>query len=79
VGSLESRVMVSARKFVELGAPVTEEIAELEPIETTTRNLTLDFDDPEKVDATEPEVAESETQADLGLNGKALPASKASD
>ena len=45
VGSLESRVMVSARKFVELGAPVTEEIAELNPIETTTRNLTLDFED----------------------------------
>jgi DNA recombination protein RmuC len=45
VGSLESRVMVSARKFAELGASVTEEIAELAPIETTTRNLTLDFDD----------------------------------
>ena len=51
VGSLESRVMVSARKFVELGAPVTDEIAELSPIETTTRNLTLDFDDPEKAEA----------------------------
>ena len=74
VGSLESRVMVSARKFVELGAPVTEEIAELNPIETTTRNLTLEFDDPENVEATEPE-----GQGDLGLNGKALPASKASD
>src|ERR1051326_6357690 len=73
VGSLESRVMVSARKFVELGAPVTEEIAELSPIETTTRNLTLDFDDPEKVAATE-----AEAQGDLGLNGKAL-SSKASD
>ena len=54
VGSLESRVMVSARKFVELGAPVTEEIAELSPIETTTRNLTLEFDDPEKAEATRP-------------------------
>jgi DNA recombination protein RmuC len=74
VGSLESRVMVSARKFVELGAPVTDEIAELSPIETTTRNLTLEFDDPENVEATEPEA-----QTDLGLNGKALPASKASD
>jgi DNA recombination protein RmuC len=74
VGSLESRVMVSARKFVELGAPVTEEIAELNPIETTTRNLTLEFDDPENVEATEPE-----GQGNLGLNGKALPASKASD
>lgn len=74
VGSLESRVMVSARKFVELGAPVTDEIAELSPIETTTRNLTLEFDDPENAEATEPEA-----QGDLGLNGKALPASKASD
>jgi DNA recombination protein RmuC len=74
VGSLESRVMVSARKFVELGAPVTDEIAELSPIETTTRNLTLEFDDPENVEATEPEA-----QGGLGLNGKALPASKASD
>jgi len=66
--------MVSARKFVELGAPVTDEIAELSPIETTTRNLTLEFDDPENVEA-----AEREAQGDLGLNGKALPASKASD
>lgn len=79
VGSLESRVMVSARKFVELGAPVTEEIAELSPIETTTRNLTLEFDDPENAEAAEPEAVEPEAQADLGLNGKALPASKASD
>ena len=45
VGSLESRVMVSARKFAELGAPVGDEIAELNPVETTTRNLTLDFQD----------------------------------
>jgi DNA recombination protein RmuC len=74
VGSLESRVMVSARKFVELGAPVTEEIAELSPIETTTRNLTLDFDDPEKAEAgTEP--ADSNGLA----SRKALSASKASD
>jgi DNA recombination protein RmuC len=54
VGSLESRVMVTARKFVELGAPVTEEIATLEPIETTTRNLTLEFDDPEALALPEP-------------------------
>lgn len=47
VGSLESRVMVSARKFADLGAPVTEELAELNPVETTTRNLTLDFQEPE--------------------------------
>ena len=77
VGSLESRVMVSARKFVELGAPVTEAIAELSPIETTTRNLTLDFDDPEKAEATEN--GEASVGNDL-LSGKnALSASKASD
>ena len=44
VGTLESRVMVSARKFVELGAPVTEEIPEVNPIETTTRTLALEWD-----------------------------------
>ncbi len=46
VGSLESRVMVSARRFVELGAPVIEEIPLLDQIETTTRNLTLEFGEP---------------------------------
>jgi DNA recombination protein RmuC len=78
VGSLESRVMVSARKFVELGAPVTDEIAELSPIETTTRNLTLDFEDPEALDSstsTQPSLLEE----DVPQNSKALPASKASD
>jgi DNA recombination protein RmuC len=47
VGTLESRVMVSARKFAELGAPVAGEIPELEPIETTTRTLALDWGDEE--------------------------------
>jgi DNA recombination protein RmuC len=77
VGSLESRVMVSARKFVELGAPVTEQIAELGPIETTTRNLTLEFDDPEN-----PETSGTSEPADsngLEAQRKALSASKASD
>ena len=77
VGSLETRVMVSARKFVELGAPVTDEIAELSPIETTTRNLTLEFDDPEKAElsgTTEPEDSNG-----LEAKRKALSASKASD
>jgi DNA recombination protein RmuC len=45
VGTLESRVMVSARRFAELGAPVTDEIPEIEPIETTTRTLAFDFDE----------------------------------
>jgi DNA recombination protein RmuC len=77
VGSLESRVMVSARKFVELGAPVTDEIAELSPIETTTRNLTLDFDDPEKAEATEN--GDPLVGADPVSGRKTLSASKASD
>ena len=45
VGSLEGRVMVSARKFSELGAPVVDDIAELEPIDTTARTLQLDWGD----------------------------------
>jgi DNA recombination protein RmuC len=55
VGTLESRVMVSARKFAELGAAVTDEIPEIEPIETTTRTLALDWgDEPEIEDDREP-------------------------
>jgi DNA recombination protein RmuC len=42
-GSMESRVMVTARKFPELGAAITEEIPELGQIETTTRTLSLDW------------------------------------
>src|SRR5450755_1926192 len=45
VGSLENRVLVSARKFAELGAPVAEDIPELEPIETTARALSFEWDD----------------------------------
>jgi DNA recombination protein RmuC len=45
VGSLESRVLVSARKFSELGASVAEDIPELEPIETTARALSFEWDD----------------------------------
>jgi DNA recombination protein RmuC len=39
VGSLESRVLVAARKFPELSVPVKDEIPELEPIEKATREL----------------------------------------
>ena len=39
VGSLESRVMVSARKFSELGPAVTNELPEFERIEKVTRKL----------------------------------------
>jgi DNA recombination protein RmuC len=45
VGSLENRVLVSARKFAELGAPVAEEIPEVEPIETTARALSFEWDE----------------------------------
>src|SRR3984957_19256491 len=45
VGSLESRVLVSARKFADLGAAVAEDIPELEPIETTSRALSFEWDD----------------------------------
>jgi DNA recombination protein RmuC len=48
VGSLESRVLVSARKFSELGAAVAEDIPELEPIETTARALSFDWDEAEE-------------------------------
>lgn len=77
VGSLESRVMVSARKFVELGAPVTEAISELNPIETTTRNLTLDFDDAPSLELN----AGSETtdKSDVAVGGQLFSSSKASD
>jgi DNA recombination protein RmuC len=52
IGTLETRVMVSARKFGELGAAVTEEIPAVEPIETTARTLALDWgdEDPSVVD-----------------------------
>jgi len=42
-GSMESRVMVTARKFPELGAAITEEIPEINQIETTTRTPSLDW------------------------------------
>jgi DNA recombination protein RmuC len=46
-GSFETRVMVTARKFPELGAAVSEDIPELPQIETTTRTLSLDWGDDE--------------------------------
>jgi DNA recombination protein RmuC len=42
VGSLEARVLVTARKFKERGAIAGEEIEILEPIDKTTRPLRLD-------------------------------------
>jgi DNA recombination protein RmuC len=42
VGSLEARVLVTARKFKERGAIAGEEIETLEPIDKSTRTLSLD-------------------------------------
>src|SRR5499427_8826037 len=42
VGSLEARVLVTARKFKERGAISGEEIDTLEPIDKSTRSLSLD-------------------------------------
>jgi DNA recombination protein RmuC len=63
VGSLESRVMVSARKFPELGASVTGEITELRQIATTTRNLTLEFENHEVTPSNEPPELDAEPKA----------------
>jgi DNA recombination protein RmuC len=46
VGSMESRVLVSARKFKELGAAAGEEIAELEPVDEVPRGLAAPEKDP---------------------------------
>jgi DNA recombination protein RmuC len=63
LGSLENRVLVSTRKFAALGAPIAEEIPELSPIETTTRQLSPEwsqqatiFDEPVAEDPAEPKV-----------------------
>jgi DNA recombination protein RmuC len=42
VGSLEARVLVTARKFKERGAIAGDEIEILEPIDKSTRPLSLD-------------------------------------
>ena len=42
VGSLEARVLVTARKFKERGAIAGEEIEQMEPIDKSTRALSLD-------------------------------------
>jgi DNA recombination protein RmuC len=57
VGSLESRVLVSARRFQELGAAGDEGIPAIEPIERTARKLqapALDAGDAGATDAAEP-------------------------
>lgn len=42
VGSLETRVLVGARKFTELGAATGDELPVLEPLEKLTRNINED-------------------------------------
>jgi len=59
VGSLESRVLVSARKFAEMGASVADDIPPLEPIETTARALSFEWDE----DNSLPEAAGDERKA----------------
>jgi DNA recombination protein RmuC len=59
VGSLENRVLVSARKFAELGASVAEDIPELQPIETTARALSFEWDEEPSTD----EIADRERKA----------------
>jgi DNA recombination protein RmuC len=56
VGSLESRVLVSARKFAEMGASVADDIPQLEPIETTARALSFEWDEDDGL----PETAKDE-------------------
>ncbi len=55
VGTLESRVLVSARKFSELGVAVAQEIPDVEPIETTTRTLAFEWDDELPLSLTSPD------------------------
>jgi len=59
VGSLESRVLVSARKFAELGTSVADDIPELAPIETTARALSFEWDEDDAL----PEAANDERKA----------------
>ena len=51
IGSLEGRVLVSARKLNELTASTAAEIPELEPIETTARTLQIEFEEEEAAGA----------------------------
>jgi DNA recombination protein RmuC len=47
VGSFESRVLCSARKFKELGSETAKEIPAIEPIETLTRSLHIEHKEEE--------------------------------
>jgi DNA recombination protein RmuC len=61
VGSLESRVLVSARRFPELGAASVLQMPEPAQIETTSRTLALVWAE-EEVDTTEDHSEEESSQ-----------------
>jgi DNA recombination protein RmuC len=61
VGSMESRVLPSARKFKELGAATGEEIPQLEPVDEVPR--TLEAPEKESTSAPEKEWREQEPEA----------------
>jgi DNA recombination protein RmuC len=56
VGSLESRVLVSARKFTELGITSTKEITEVTPLEKKTRQIRSEGDETESPPQDRPDV-----------------------
>lgn len=58
VGSLETRVLISARKFVELGAGTGEEIPHLEGIDQVSRQIQLEKIEEEMEEEMEEEVLE---------------------
>ena len=62
VGSLEARVLVTARKFKERGAIAGEEVETMEPIDKSSRSLTFDEGGlfPELIAGTEEAPTESE-------------------
>lgn len=60
VGTLETRVLVTARRFKELGITATEPISELQPLDRTPRALQA----PELADLFGSEVLEGETVPD---------------
>ena len=62
IGTLETRVLVTARRFKELGITAAEPISELQPLDRTPRALQA----PELADLFGSEVLESETVPDDG-------------
>jgi len=64
ISSLESRVLVSARRFTDLGTSVAEEIPEPRQIESVTRTLALEWDEPETAER-------SDGGPDKALSGEA--------